>query len=309
MACRIGLLSTFVAAISLSALATKNVSANGEGPLDNQATISADSKVLSHIPLFGMDIAATIDSIDGKAIGAGTHKVSVDPGVHTISLTCQAIGPTNTEEVELNVLAGANYQASALVGGRRPVPCTSLIYRKLESGKRELVPVTYKVDSDGMYQAKPQGIAVWAPKECIPDIAIYSHDRSVDFVTNQSNWIANGQYTVKMAKIPKSVTNDVSFLRQIEPDAKDYVEERPRDRLNLALKEAGRLDVNGQVGYRVFAVSEGKMAFIATFVLQKSSITIASLTYPLQPGLDPKGAIPWSCYNKFVESVKHVDFS
>jgi hypothetical protein len=253
-----------------------------------------------------MGIGSTIDSVDGKPIGAGTRKVSVEPGTHIISLTCLAIGVANTEEVEFNVLAGADYQTSALIGGRQPVACTSVIRRKLESGELQLVPVTYKVDGEGFYLAKPQGIAVWAPKECIPDIAIYNHDRSVEFVTNQPNWIANGQYTVQLTKIPKSVTSDASFLKKIEPDAKDYLDERPRDRLNLVTKEAGRYEVNGQVGYRIFAVSEGKIAFIATFVLQKSSITIASLTYPLQPGVDPKSALPWSCYNKFVESVKQT---
>jgi hypothetical protein len=176
----------------------------------------------------------------------------------------------------------------------------------LESGELQLVPVTYKVNSEGFYLAKPQGITVWAPKECIPDIAIYNHDRSVEFVTNQPNWIANGQYTVQLTKIPRSVTSDASFLRKVEPDAKDYIDERPRDRLDLMIKEAGRYEVSGQAGYRIFAVAEGKIAFIATFVLQKSSITIASLTYPLQPGVDPKSALPWNCYNKFVESVKQT---
>jgi hypothetical protein len=112
VACRIGFLSTFVAAMGLSAVATQNVGASSEGPIGDQATISANSKVSSYIPLFGMDIAATIDSVDGKAIGAGTHKISVDPGIHTISLTCHAVGPTNTEEFDLSVLAGAHYQAT-----------------------------------------------------------------------------------------------------------------------------------------------------------------------------------------------------
>jgi hypothetical protein len=128
----------------------------------------------------------------------------------------------------------------------------------------------------------------------------------VDFVANQSDWFANGQYTVKLTKIPKSVTNDVSFIKKIEPDAKDYVEDRPRDRLNLVLKEGKRLDADGLPGYRVVAVSEGKIAFVATFVLQKSWISIASLTYRLQPGSDAMAAIPWSCYDKFAGSVKQT---
>lgn len=305
MAYRIDTFGAFAACVTLSAFATLNVASGGEDPSSNQATISTDSKISSFIPLFGMDVAATIDSVDGRPIGAGAHKIPIDAGIHTISLTCRAIGPTNTEEVELDV-AGAHYQTSVVVGGRRPVPCTSLIYRKLDSGKSELVPVTYKLDADGMYLMKPEGIAVWAPKDCITEIAIYGRDRSVDFVANQEDWIASGQYTLNLTKIPKSVTNDIGFIKKIGPDAKDYVEDRPRDKLNLVVKEAGRFDVNGQVGYRVVAVSEGKMAFIVTYVLQKSWITIASLTYPLRPGIAATDAIPRTCYDKFVESVKQT---
>jgi hypothetical protein len=298
--------STFLAATALLALASNSASPNDELPPVKSATISADSKILSRIPLPGMGVGSTIDTVDGKPIGAGTRKVSIEPGTHTISLTCVAIGATNTEEVEFNVVAGADYQATALIGGRQPVPCTSVVRRKLESGELQLVPVAYKVDSEGFYFAKPQGIAVRAPKECIPDVAIYNHNRSVEFVTNQPNWIANGQYTVQLTKIPKSVTSDASFLKKVAPDAKDYLEERPRDRLSLVTKEAGRYEVNGQAGYRIFAISEANVAFIATFVLQRSSITIASLTYPLRPGVDAKSALPWSCYDKFVESVKQT---
>lgn len=156
----------------------------------DQATISADSKVSSYILLFGIDVATTIDSVDGKAIGAGAHKISVDPGIHTISLTCHAVGPTNTEEFDLSVLAGAHYQAFPLVGGQSPVPCTSLIYRKSDTRKLELVPVTYKIDSDNMYRFKQQGIAVWVPKECINLITTNQECQSisvcVDFASHFS---------------------------------------------------------------------------------------------------------------------------
>jgi hypothetical protein len=158
VAYRIGTLSTFYAAGSLSALATLNAGAVSENPGGNQATISADSKASSFIPVFGKNIATSLDRVDGKAIGAGTHQVSVDPGIHTISLTCRAVGPTNTEEFELDVLAGSHYQATALVGGQRIVPCTSIVQRRFESGALELVPVTYKVENDGLYRFK-EGVA------------------------------------------------------------------------------------------------------------------------------------------------------
>lgn len=81
----------------------------------------------------------------------------------------------------MDVLAGTRYTASALVGGQRPVPCTSIIERKSDHGSFEQVPTRYIVDTDGMYRFKQQPIAVWAPKDCITDLAIYTGDRSVDF--------------------------------------------------------------------------------------------------------------------------------
>jgi hypothetical protein len=154
---------------------------------------------------------------------------------------------------------------------------------------------------------KQQPVAVWAPNDCIADMAIYTGDRSVDFVSSKRAWFTNGEYRVELKKIPSSVTNDVSFIRETESDAKDYaVDDRSRSQLNLVLKDAKRFDVDDRTGYRVVAVSEGKMVFIATFVLQKSWITIASLRYPLVPGDDAMNTIPWNCYNKFVESTKQI---
>jgi hypothetical protein len=282
-------------------LATTPVNAS-EGIATGQATLSADSKASSFIPVLGMDIASIIDSVDGKAVGAGTHKVLLDPGMHTISLSCTVHGPGNTEELELNAVAGAEYHAHALMGGQRIVPCTSIIQQKLESGKLESVPLTYRVENNGIYRLT-EGVVVGVPSECIRNIAIYRRDRLVDFVANQTDWLADGQYTVKLWKIPRSVSDDDSFIKKISPDAKDYVEDRPRDRLDLVLKEAKRVDIHGQPGYRVVAINEGKMAFVATFVLQKTWVSVASLTYRLPPGSDAMSTIPWGCYDKFVDSI------
>jgi hypothetical protein len=122
-----------VAAMGLPACATQNMNSNGASPPGKQATISADSKVwaLSFLP--GSFIAVTIDSVDGQKVGSGTYKVSVEPGIHKISVTCHAIGAENTEEINVNALAGAHYQASAVVGGNGLVPCTSVVVRKSKS--------------------------------------------------------------------------------------------------------------------------------------------------------------------------------
>jgi hypothetical protein len=122
-----------VAAVILPACATENINSSSAGTPSTQATISADSKVWAFSFLPGSFIAVTIDSVDGQKVGSGTSKVSVDPGAHKISVTCHAVGAENTEEISVYAFAGAHYQLSALVGGNRPVPCTSIVQRKSKS--------------------------------------------------------------------------------------------------------------------------------------------------------------------------------
>lgn len=301
--CRIGFPLTILVATAVPGCATQTMNPTSANQGGNQATISADSKNWSYSLLPGSQVGVTIDNVDGQKVGAGTYQASVDPGRHTLSLTCQAMGLYNTEDLSIDVSAGTQYAMSAIIGGQRPVPCTSNIRRKSDDRP---VPIRYIVDSDGLYRFKEQRIAVRPPKDCIEDLAIYSGDRSVDFVTNNRDWFTNGEYRIELMKIPSSVTNDFSFIREIEPDAKDYVDERPRSRLNLVLKEAKRFDVDDRAGYRVVAATDGKWVFIATFVLQRSWITVASLMYPLVLRDDALQAVPWNCYNKFVESVKQV---
>jgi hypothetical protein len=78
-------------------------------------------------------MTVTIDSVDGQKVGSGTYKVSIEPGIHKISVTCHVTGAENTEEINVNALARAHYQASAIVGGNGLVPCTSVIVRKSKS--------------------------------------------------------------------------------------------------------------------------------------------------------------------------------
>jgi hypothetical protein len=111
---RIECLLSVAAAVILPACATQNINSSSAS---TQATISADSKVWAFSFLPGSFIAATIDSVDGQKVGSGTSKVSVDPGVHKISVTCHAAGAENTEEIRVYAFAGAHYQVSALAGG------------------------------------------------------------------------------------------------------------------------------------------------------------------------------------------------
>jgi hypothetical protein len=50
----------------------------------------------------------------------------------------------------------------------------------------------FKVDSDGMYRFKSQPFIVWAPKECLLDMAVRDTDQSVDFTTGAGYWNGDG---------------------------------------------------------------------------------------------------------------------
>jgi hypothetical protein len=130
---RIKCLLPVVAAIILPTCATQTINSSGASTPSAQATISADSKVWSFSLLPGSFIAATINSVDGQKVGAGTSKVSVDPGTHKISVTCHAVGAENTQELSVDAVAGARYRLSALVGGNTSVPCTSMVEQKSKS--------------------------------------------------------------------------------------------------------------------------------------------------------------------------------
>jgi len=130
LAFRIKCLSPLVAAVILPACATQNINSSSASTPSAQATISADSKAWSFSLLPGSFIAVTINNVDGEKVGAGTSKVSIDPGNHKISVTCHAVGAENTQELSVDTLAGAHYQLSALVGGNTSVPCTSILEQK-----------------------------------------------------------------------------------------------------------------------------------------------------------------------------------
>jgi hypothetical protein len=74
-----------------------------------------------------------------------------------------------------------------------------------------------KVDSDGIYRFKSQGIEVWAPKECLLDIAVRNTGRSVDFTTGAGYWMASGQYALQLFHIPPGVTDSKTFIARVNP--------------------------------------------------------------------------------------------
>jgi hypothetical protein len=117
-------------ALFVTGCSTQHINAGGTDPSAAPATITADSKVWSFVPIQGNFIGVTIDSVDGFKINAGTYKVSVDPGKHEIKVTCRAMGSEHTEKLDVDAVAGAHYKVYALVGGSDY--CVSRLERKPE---------------------------------------------------------------------------------------------------------------------------------------------------------------------------------
>lgn len=105
-----------MAVICLSACATQNIDADSGSFSGAQATISGDSKTGAFIPVPGNFIGVTMKSVDGRKVGSGTYKVSIDPGRHSIAVTCRALGAENSQELNVNAVAGAHYHLAAIVG-------------------------------------------------------------------------------------------------------------------------------------------------------------------------------------------------
>jgi len=165
----------------------------------------------------------------------------------------------------------------------------------------------FKISEDGYYRFKAHPIEVEAPRKCLRQLSVDDRESSVDFTLGAGYWMAFGQYAVQVYPIPGDVKNAESFLKKTEPFAKHYIEtDRESMKLNFRFKEGGPLDGFGQPAYRAIGEDPGKAIFVATFVLHRSRITIASLVYPLDERRKP---VPWSCYEAFAKSVRERDSS
>lgn len=164
----------------------------------------------------------------------------------------------------------------------------------------------FKVDRDGMYRFKVHPIVVWAPNECLLDLAVDDAPNFVDFVTGRGYWTAGGLYAVQVYPIPKDINDTESFLKETKKFVPEYMS-KDRARIgDFKLQEEKDLVVNGQPAYQAIAIEEGKAVFVATFELHPHRITVSSVVYPLKIGVPFKEQIPWNCYNRFVASVKET---
>jgi hypothetical protein len=166
----------------------------------------------------------------------------------------------------------------------------------------------FKVDSDGMYRFKSQPFMVWAPKECMLDMAVRDTNWSVDFTTGAGYWMASGQYSVQVFSFDRlSIDDTHTFEERIKDVAPKYMVHDRSKAFKFVFRDAKLLEIAGHPAYQATAIEEGTATFVATFVLQHSHVTVASLVFPIEKPDSKFGRpFPLECYNKFVASVKEV---
>lgn len=166
----------------------------------------------------------------------------------------------------------------------------------------------FKVDSDGQYRFKHQPFMVWAPKECLLDMAVRDTDQSVDFTTGAGYWMASGQYSVQVFTFDRlSIDGNHSFEERIKNIAPQYMVHDRSKAFKFVFRDAKSLEIAGLPAYQATAIEEGTATFVATFVLQHSHVTVASLVFPIEKA-DSKfnRPFPKDCYDRFVASVKEL---
>ncbi len=167
----------------------------------------------------------------------------------------------------------------------------------------------FKVDRDGMYRFKSQPFLVWAPKECMLDMAVRDTNRSVDFTTGAGYWMASGQYSVQVFSFDQlSIDDKHSFEQRIKDVAPQYMVHDRSKAFKFVFRDAKPLEIAGLHAYQATAIEEGRATFVATFVLQHSHVTVASLVFPIESA-DSKfnRPFPQKCYDRFVSSVKETN--
>jgi hypothetical protein len=166
----------------------------------------------------------------------------------------------------------------------------------------------FKVDRDGMYRFKSQPFMVWAPKECLLDMAVRDTNWSVDFTTGAGYWMASGQYSVQVFSFDRlSIDDEHSFEERIKDVAPEYMVHDRSKAFKFVFRDAKPIEIAGHPAYQATAIEEGRATFVATFVLQHSDVTVASLVFPIEkPDSKFNRPFPQECYDRFVASVKEV---
>lgn len=158
-----------------------------------------------------------------------------------------------------------------------------------------------ELTQDGIYRFPEHPITVRAPLECVTDMSVKDSQNAVDFVTGRY-WQMSGQYFVIVSDVPAGVDDLPSLVAAMRPWFLDVF--RPRESeffdLDLTLAEEREMEIDGDPACRVQFEESGKAVLVATARLHRTRVTIAALAYPVEDGYL---AIPWGCYEVFVESI------
>lgn len=167
-----------------------------------------------------------------------------------------------------------------------------------------------RITAGGVYTFAKYPVTVISPAALCnkPNLAVFDTDSSVDFGAPDRLWQTAGDYAVQVFPIPDTIKDQPSFVSETKKLYPPYMA-KDRKTLGLSFKvtDVKELQVGGLPALQGIGVDEGKAVFVVTAVLQKSSVTLASVIYPISAGISPTDSIPWDCYNKFVASVHELD--
>jgi hypothetical protein len=90
------------------------------------ATISANSK-LNFLP----SLAVWIEDVDGVEVSVSTSRVTVAPGHHTLTVSCNSLetAAAHRQKLEIDAEAGAKYQLCIKID-ETAYPCTAVVEGK-----------------------------------------------------------------------------------------------------------------------------------------------------------------------------------
>ena len=90
------------------------------------ATISASSK-FNFLP----SMAVWIEDVDGVKVSASTSRVTVAPGHHTLTVSCNSLetAAAHRHKLEIDAEAGAKYQLYIKID-QTAYPCTAAVEKK-----------------------------------------------------------------------------------------------------------------------------------------------------------------------------------
>jgi len=173
-----------------------------------------------------------------------------------------------------------------------------------------ITPASQKITSDGMYRFSNHPVTVMSPAVLcgMQNSTVYDTSTSIDFVAPDFLWQIAGDYAVQVFPIPDTIKDQPSFVSETKKLYPPYMlNDRKALGLNFKLTDVKEMQVGGLPALQGIGMDEGKAIFVVTAVLQKSSVTLTSVIYPISAGASPVDSIPWDCYKKFVASVHELD--